>query len=388
MKCAINHCFPVHYKHLLFQELKAGGLDFEVMFAASQSSIRHEKIDLNKELYRYRIGFEGLYDEAPRATRAIQTWRAISDINPDVAIISGYHAAECWAAWLWAHLHGRKVVMWYESNEFDYPNRPWWKETLKRIFLRGVNQAHVYGASNKAYLAKLGLPADNIAVKRAVANVEIFSVPAESKTYSAGRAKRLLYVGRLAKEKNVDLLLRAIAAATRTAGEPLWMLTIAGRGPLENDLRKLCVTLGIDDFVVFKGYCSQADLPQLYREADVLVLPSTREPWGLVALEAMLSRLPIAVSTQCGCAIDLVTPETGWAFSPWDDESLTDILLKLSEMDSTQLASMGSAGYDVAADYSAPACASRIIHFLRKLKLQSDRSPGSVECEPNAGGTR
>ena len=43
------------------------------------------------------------------------------------------------------------------------------------------------------------------------------------------------------------------------------------------------------------------------------------------ALEAMLARLPVLISTQCGCANDVVTEETGWKFSPWDEEALASI---------------------------------------------------------------
>jgi glycosyltransferase involved in cell wall biosynthesis len=372
MKCAIIHNHPIHYKHLLFQRLKARGLEFEVIFAAARSSIRHENIGLRADLYKYRIAFDGPYESAPPARRALQTWKAISEINPDVAIIGGCDAAECWAAWLWAQINEKPVVMWYQSNEFDYPNRPWHKEALKKLYLRRVNRAHVYGVSSEAYLLKLGLPAERIDVKGAVANVEALSIPSELKTYSRGRTKRLLYVGRLAEEKNVGVLLQAIANATKIAGKPLWMLTIAGVGPLEQELRQLCVTLGIQKCVEFKGYVPQSELPLLFRQADLFVLPSRREPWGLVALEAMLGRIPIAVSTQCGCAEDLVNPGTGWKFSPWTDEALTEILLKLPDMGSAQLARMGSACHDLASGYSAAACAERIIRSLNQITGQTD----------------
>jgi hypothetical protein len=144
MKVAIIHNHPIHYKHVLFQELKRQGLDFEVIFGAAQSSIRHEKIELDPNLYRSRVACSGPYEGAPKHERVKQTWRSLQELGPEIVIISGYHMAEGWAAWLWAHLHGRSTVMWYESNEFDYPNRPAYKEILKRIFIRGLDRAHVW----------------------------------------------------------------------------------------------------------------------------------------------------------------------------------------------------------------------------------------------------
>ncbi len=367
MNTAIIHNHPIHYKHLLFQALKVKGLDFEVVFAAEHSGIRHEDIGLSQKLYKHRFVVSGRYETAHATNLALGTWKAVAHVNPEVLVIGGYHAVECWAAWAWGLLKGRPIVMWYESNEFDYPNRPLGKELLKRIFLKGCNRAQVYTEQNRAYLAKLGLRADRIDIKRAVVNVAAFSTDADSKSYSAGCAKRILYVGRLAPEKNIGFLLSAIAVATRRAGRCLWNLTIAGTGPLEGDLKKESIRLGIQTCVDFVGYCSQKDLPQLYNQADLCVIPSTREPWGLVALEAMLCRVPVAISTQCGCAEDLAIPETGWKFSPWREMELVEILMRLTEMSPTDLAALGAAGHEIACGYSASACAERIIDSLQKV---------------------
>jgi glycosyltransferase involved in cell wall biosynthesis len=367
MKVAIVHNHPIHYKHLLFQALRHQGLDLEVVFAARHSGVRHENLGLDQNLYKHRFAVDGRYETAHRGNLALGTWNAVGQVSPDVLIIGGYHAVECWAAWTWGLLNKRPIVMWYESNEFDYANRPRRKEALKGIFLKGCNRAQVYTEQNKSYLTKLGLRADRIDIKRAVVNIAAFSTDADDKSYAAGSTRRLLYVGRLAPEKNVGFLLSAIAEATRRAGQCLWALTVAGAGPLEDDLKKECVRLGIRDFVEFVGYCPQKDLPLLYNRADLCVIPSTREPWGLVALEAMLCRVPVAISTQCGCAEDLALPETGWKFSPWEETQLVDILMRLSAMSPLELAALGAAGHEIACGYSASACAERIIDSLQKV---------------------
>jgi glycosyltransferase involved in cell wall biosynthesis len=359
MRVAIVHNHPIHYKHLLFQELTHSRLDFEVLFLASQSTVRHEVIPLSPELYKFKIGYQGSYESAPAHTRVRFIWNSLRKSKPNVVVISGYYAVECWIAWIWARLNRRRAILWFESNEFDYP-RSFPKESLKRLFLSACHSAHVYGTSNKNYLAKLGMRPERIHVKRAVVDVDRFSAGAHDKVYSQGPTKHLVYVGRLAPEKNVSMLLRCLSEAAKTRKNIGLNLSIIGTGPLEQELRAQCVTLGLQEVVAFKGYCPQKSLGSMLKTADFFVLPSTREPWGLVALEAMLCRIPVLVSTQCGCAEDVVTKETGWKFSPWNDNELKDLFLKLPDMTTEEIATMGSAAHELAAHYSPSECAKRV----------------------------
>jgi glycosyltransferase involved in cell wall biosynthesis len=141
--------------------------------------------------------------------------------------------------------------------------------------------------------------------------------------------------------------------------------------------------LQIDRFVAFNGYTPQRELGQLYESADFFILPSTREPWGLVALEAMLARLPVLISTQCGCAEDVVTEETGWKFSPWDEEALSHLLLELPSLAPDRRQAMGEAAYSLAEEYSAENCAAIIMNslsrFARKRHAGGPMSQAKIE---------
>lgn len=382
MKIAVLHNHPIHYKHLLFREMKYAGLDLKVFFVASQSCLRHERIPLSDDLYSFEIGFDGPYESAKPLTRTSFAWNAIAKYKPDMLVISGFHVAESWAAWLWASLHGRRKILWYESNEFDY-RRLWYTEALKRIFLRGCDRAHVYGISSKTYLAKLGLPEKHIEIKGAVVNVSAFATPASHKSYTEQGPKRLVYVGRLAPEKNISFLLHAMAAACQSIAPDSLTLTIVGIGPLEHELKAEARKLGLEKVVTFTGYCPQSELPSILRRSDFFVLPSTREPWGLVALEAMLCRLPVLISTQCGCAEDVVTPDTGWAFSPWDEQQLSALLATLPGIDAVRAAEMGTAGHDLAQGYSAFESARRVVTSILSL-MRRDRSANSAREEQYA----
>jgi 1,2-diacylglycerol 3-alpha-glucosyltransferase len=366
MKAAIVHNHPIHYKHLVFTELKRRGLDFDVIFLGNGSTLRHEAISLRNELYRSSIAWPGPYEHAPTWRRGLFPWHKLNEFAPDVVVISSYYAIECWSAWLWASLHRRPVVMWFESNEFDYP-RHWPKESLKRLFCRQVRRAHVYGATNKEYLIKLGIPKENIDIKRAVVDVERFACRAPRSYQKKSEPRKLLYVGRLAPEKNVRFLICAFARAMAAQSGPRMELILAGRGPCAAELRHQARLLGVGEWVTFLDYVPQASLPKLYRSVDFFVLPSVREPWGLVSLEAMLGRLPVLISTQCGCAKDVVTPANGWTFSPFRTEELTSLIAALPELPVERLQAMGNASFEIASEYSAGYCAEVIIDSIKSV---------------------
>lgn len=380
-KAAVIHNHPIHYKDLLFQELTKAGAGIEVVFIASCSKQRFGTRPPTHLSYSHRIGFDRPYESVPAFSRLHFAWRAVSELRPNIVIISGYYAAECWAAWLWARLHKRPIVMWFETNEFDFP-RHWPKELIKRVFVRALNAAHVYGTSSAAYLLKLGMRPERIMIKGAVANVETFSRVPINRSYSTDLRRRLIYVGRLAPEKNIGFLLRALAEANARLKAPLLSLKIVGSGRLSDQLDREVAQLGLQGVVEFAGHRSQTELPEIFQEVDFLVLPSLREPWGLTPIEGMLCGLPVLVSTQCGCAADVVTPDTGWTFSPRNRAQLVDLLVGLPAISPARMGEMGRAARCLGSKYSAAACAEKILHSL--LSEMSNRPhPLSPTLEAN-----
>ena len=368
---AVVHNIPIHYKHLLFNVLVERGAQFTVLFMAARSkgAIAFDAMDSSEALYRYRTGSQGYYEEAPATIRAGFVWNNLNTIRPKAVIVSGYYAIECWIALLWAKLHRVHLVLWFESNEFD-KRRYWPKEMLKRLFLRGCDEAHVYGTSNANYLVKLGMAESAILLKRAVANADLFWTARDARTYRERGVFRLLYVGRLAPEKNLATLLRAFSRVHAAQPPGSMRLVLVGSGPLEEELKRECAELGIEKDVDFLGHRTQASLPEVYRSCDVFVLPSLHEAWGLVVNEALLCRMPVIVSRRCGCVADLVTPETGWCFSPWWQSDLESAILRAVTCSSEKLAAMGDAGVSMGLDYTAEKCADRVIEGLFKFGIR------------------
>lgn len=125
---------------------------------------------------------------------------------------------------------------------------------------------------------------------------------------------RLLAVGRLVPEKGYADLLRAVARL-RDEGREV-RLTLVGEGPHEPRLRALAADLGVP--VRFAGSLAPGALDDVYAGTDVVVVPSRREGFGLVAVEALARRRPV-VATAAGGLVDVVEDGvTGWAVPPGD----------------------------------------------------------------------
>jgi len=100
---------------------------------------------------------------------------------------------------------------------------------------------------------------------------------------AAAGDRLMLFVGRLAKEKNVELLLEAM----RDLADPSLKLAVAGDGPLRADLERRSRELGLARATRFLGSVPRGDLPDLYASADAFLMPSTTETQGLVLAEAL-----------------------------------------------------------------------------------------------------
>jgi len=115
--------------------------------------------------------------------------------------------------------------------------------------------------------------------------------------YAAPDEKIVFYVGRLVREKGVQVLLDA--APEILAHYPRTKFIIAGKGPFQDALKQQAAVLGIANRVYFTGYINDEVRNSLYSWADVAVFPSLYEPFGIVALEAMAARTPVVVA-DCG----------------------------------------------------------------------------------------
>ena len=116
--------------------------------------------------------------------------------------------------------------------------------------------------------------------------------------YAMDNEKIILFMGRLVYEKGIQTLIAAMPKILNHYHDA--KLLIAGKGGMIDELRNQVNYLGLGNKVYFTGYLGSKDVQRMYKCADVSVFPSTYEPFGIVALEAMLSGTPIVVSDVGG----------------------------------------------------------------------------------------
>jgi glycosyltransferase involved in cell wall biosynthesis len=144
--------------------------------------------------------------------------------------------------------------------------------------------------------------------------------------------KMLLYVGRLVREKGCDILIDAFK--TLNHDTPGTSLIIVGEGPLKQSLMNKVHQLGLQNHIHFMGFVDQQTLVALYKSADVLVIPSLYEPFGIVALEGMASGAPVVSSDVGGLSEVVENGFTGLKVPPGDPDSLVSAIRQVLEVPS------------------------------------------------------
>jgi len=145
-------------------------------------------------------------------------------------------------------------------------------------------------------------------------------------------ARVVLYVGRFDQRKGIETLVRAIALSKHRGHCDLRLLIAGGYRPGESDgleferIRGIVQELGIEDLVTFPGRLTESDLPIYYAAANVCVVPSHYEPFGLVAIEAMACRTPVVASNVGGLQFTVIPEITGLLVPPQNDAAFAQAI--------------------------------------------------------------
>lgn len=172
------------------------------------------------------------------------------------------------------------------------------------------------------------LPSDKITVIPNGVDPESFALRSNRNRrdfYAAPGEKIVFYVGRLVREKGVQVLLEAVPQIL--ARMPNAKFVIGGRGPFEKELRALAARLGIASRVYFTGYVDDEVRNALYFWADAAVFPSLYEPFGIVVLEAMAARTPVVASDTGGLSEIIEHGVDGLKVPPGNSRLLADGIL-------------------------------------------------------------
>ena len=267
---------------------------------------------------------------------APQIWREVSRGGFDALVVHGHTPAAALIAVAAAKWAGLPV---FARGETHLGLR---RGLLKRLvrkplmsaFYRSLSGVLSIGTANAAFYRAIGMPEERIFSMPYTVDNARFSKSSQLPNEQRSEVRAtlgvtdddpiVLYAAKLHARKHPDDVLRA-AASLRDRGVRFHVVMV-GSGEMTAELVSLATRLGLEN-VHFHGFANQSVLPQIYGAADVFVLPSESEPWGLAVNEAMCAALPIVASAEVGCVADLVRAGVnGQTFAAGDVEDLANAL--------------------------------------------------------------
>jgi len=267
-----------------------------------------------------------LFDKKSVWKNFVYLWKCSRE--NDLVIVNGYNHTVFILMWLFSELNSCTIGI---ESDTPYRSTTGIKSIIKKIYLKFIfSNKKILGLSGGTGLHRdlflnYGMPANRILfVPMMVDNSKYFKA-IKKKNVNNDIPLKFIFVGRLASEKNLQLLIQSFKSVLQQG--KIATLNIIGEGVCRSELEK---NIGNSNNISLLGKKFGLDLLEFYNGAQVLILPSSFEPWGLVVNEAMAAGLPVICSSAVGSAFDLIQkPNTGWVFEDNNEEELTALLLDI-----------------------------------------------------------
>ena len=340
---------PIQYQTPLLQRLsREPGIDLHVLFCSDLSVGEYRDLEFGQRIQWDIPLLDGYsYEFLPTLNKVeplsffrpftIGLARKLRTLDFDVLWIHGWgYWSNIWAIHLAKRL-GMKVLIRGEAGLHLEYERGWLKTVARKSFLRWL-VAHTdaflsIGSQNRAFYLAYGAKPSKIFLMPYVVDNEFFRTNTQGVHDGRELLRKnlgvdpgrpiILYASKMTKRKRADDLLEAyIHLSPDGKNEPRPYLLLIGDGEERGALERKASVLPWNS-IKFLGFKNQSELPAYFDLCDVFVLPSLREPWGLVVNEVMNAGKAVIVSDQVGCAQDLVRhKENGYVFIAGNVEDL------------------------------------------------------------------
>jgi len=370
---------PVQYFAPLYRELAGRReIDLTVFFYSDTTARSFHDPGFAREIAWEDDLLEGYRSRVCRSARGpsvgsplrphLDVVREVASGRFGVVWAHGYSHVVTWLALVAARATGARLLVREEQTLLKPRSvlRRALKHGALRILFSQVDGLYI-GEENRRYFQHYGMPPERLFPARYCVDNTRFQTAADR--LSAGRdelragfgigddAPVVLFCGKLTEDKQPLLLLDAFAKLVER--RPAWLLLV-GDGPLRDAVDRRCLALGLGR-VLRTGFLNQSRLLEAYAAADVLVLPSQRETWGLAVNEALNFGLPVVASDRVGAGADLVRPQWNGTVFPHDDpDALVDALDELVASPALRSA-YGQRGRAIVERYTIEACADGIV---------------------------
>ncbi|MEA2205371.1 MAG: hypothetical protein QOE77_2147 [Blastocatellia bacterium] len=395
-KLAVLNTHPIQYFAPLYRRLaQEPDLDLTVYFCSRQGLDEYLDEGFGARFKWDTSLLEGYRHKfLPNLRRRDQVTGFLSLINPsiirelrqngyDALLVNGHNHATYVIAMLAAKLFRLPVFMRCETHL--HLQRSTVKRAIRKslmsFFYKHVSDACLaIGTRNREFYEFHGVAnekifpvpyaVDNVAFMRAAQNYDKKRLRAELGLPVAKPV--ILFAAKITKQKRPHDLLLAYQQLRKRGRDAA--LVFVGSGPEEQSLKDVVGMSGIPD-VHFFGFRNQGELSRFYAAADIFVLPSSNESWGLALNEAMCAALPLIASEEIGAVADLVQHgKNGFAFQAGNVAAMSDYLSQLVD-DPDLRVRMGSESLRIIKQWDYEACVGGIKNALAHMASSCERLP-------------
>lgn len=348
MKVILIQGLLAPYRYPIFEELGATpDWQFEVWFMGKKvkNRIWHEG-DIRGYHFKYRflpgVVLNFSHNDLNPFWINHTILNDIKKAKPHIIIMMGWDSLTSFLVHLYCRILGIKFILFADSTSHEQS----WRRTLTRpvvswhvknadALIAGGSRSQIYLENLGGDKAKIIISYNTIDIEKYEEQVHMMQPYKQQITKELGLANKhiIFYYGQFIRRKGVDILLDAYSQLKQT--HPKASLLLIGDGPYRTQLIEIITSNKLQDVVMLPNPGDE-QIAAYYAIANIFVLPSREDVWGLVVNEAMAASLPVIVSDQAGCAPDLVEKGiNGYIFPSGDSANLVGKIANI--LDNTEL---------------------------------------------------
>lgn len=307
---------PSFYKVNLYRELSKQ-YRVAAIFIGGGSVEREENFKAESEKFdSYYLSSED-FETSSVFKNIVELHSLLKSIEYKIVIVGGWERLEFWYCVLQSKTKQSALAL--EATIYE-TNLSFKHLLVKRLFCKFISKAFPSGMPHSLLLRAANFTGKQYTTHGVgLLNFTAPQIGGHEHLDKKDFTGRILFVGRLATEKNLDFLIECVNRDNRLT------LTIIGEGPERSRLEEKATNR-----ISFTGFVNNEELSTYYQQSDILALTSHRETWGLVVEEAALNGCPSLVNSVVGCNYDLVLNEhIGLVYQAGDYLSFTECINKL-----------------------------------------------------------
>lgn len=282
----------------------------------------------------------------------------IKKINPKIIVVTGLRSFLCLTVALFFKKKSKIVLASDNFIRNSFRQRIAFFLGFFNFFYLFFDIIWVHGPLQLAYAKKIGFKKKDIIFDPASADTTFFQglykkyLRFKKKIYP----KTFLFLGRLEKEKGVDILLKAWSNLENKID---WKLILVGEGSLKLDYKKL-------KNVYFLGYKNHKEIQSQIKKSGCFLLPSIFEPWGVAVHEMSAAGLPLILSDKVGSRFHFLrNSKNGFLFNANNIKSLENCIIKITKLNNQELLKMSKISYQLSSKVNADFGAANLLSIIK-----------------------